>query len=279
MTFAVASTANTDYYQVTVTCGTSSQTANVLAVQLVTQTVVQAPDGTPNTRRVIGVAEIVRLGLVPPGAPMVTWNVVGDGTLSQTQGSTNTFTAPPQHATPTVTATFNEFPPLSAQFTVIEPTTETGTRMGVYHYPKGTQGAGMRVRMTFGPANVCFSKVQVQEEVGTGTVTGYFTLPLPGHTPDPHTPFPPVTLTVRNTVPRDDAAAFSGYPSPWDFGRITWTIPVDWNVFGNPNLHRFGTDEVQIMTILNVSGTSRVDKLGCWVVRTVTGKMTVSPAP
>jgi len=226
-----------------------------------TETLATIPSNRTRTR--LGIGEQVTLTLLPTGLSPITWSNAGGGTLDATSGGSVVFTANDRAASPSVTATYAGVP-ISAAFTVVEPSSESAIKTSEDVFPAGTQGAGMRLEITIAPTDVSFENVESQEVPGPATsITGYFTS-FPADSLK-HVPAGWVQIAPGNK--KFDHAAFSGFASPWSAGGFQWVIPIQWRVVGSANM---GTlpNRIQTFSITNSSGTSTVSKLGQSVTRT-----------
>lgn len=153
---------------------------------------------------------------------------------------------------------------MTVNFTVVEPTNESGVKYSEDVYPGGTQGAGMQIAITIHPTDVSFEWVESQEVPGPATnITGYFT----SYPPDSLKHVPAGWVRILPGNKKYDHAAFSGFPSPWSAGGFEWVIPIEWRVVGSANA---GTlpNRLQRFSISGATGTSTVSKLGQSVTRT-----------
>ncbi len=250
---------------------TYTATVRVVAIGLRTETIATAVGNPDASRRRIGVAEEVNITMLPVGSSGAWALTSGHGTLSAGTGTITTFTAPATADSCRVTLTYRGLT-VNAQFEVVEPETETATKIGdLTTYTAGQQGVGMDLHLTIGPTDVSFYRVLIWEEyVKASDQTGYFKKNKPG----PHRPFPRQQISQDNTVPGGDRAQFFGYPQPWETkaytgGSFTWDIPVHWRaLISGSAVRNFAAHAPQVMTITDANGTSRITKLGCKAERT-----------
>ena len=142
-------------------------------------------------------------------------------------------------------------------------------------YAAGTQGAGMKLDPTVGPADVSFYRIEWQEQPGpASSVTGYF---VPRNVGDSlkHNPYNGwVGFGQDNKCACQDTAAFSGYPAPWTAGGFEWIIPNHFQIIGDSAGGSFGngalfTNVTQAFSIEGApnAGRSTVTKAGASVTR------------
>ena len=127
----------------TITNTLSSSNVTLLAYSLTSQTALNAPDGTTNTRTTVGIGEKVNISFLPASVNP-SWGFTTTG-VNSTQGtlkkgsSTATLTAGDQAESDTVTATVAGISN-SVAFNVIEPTTITGTKIADTPISAGNAG-------------------------------------------------------------------------------------------------------------------------------------------
>ncbi len=223
--------------------------------KLISATKVAAPDGTDNSRALIGVCEAVTI----TATEAVTWTVTGGGSLSSANGTTTVFTAPDIAANCKVTATYTNKSTNYITYGVIPPSGQTYTKLQNRNvYPVGQAGAGMYLSVKLTPLNVCFGGID-WKEIGLDpiNVTGYFVGKAGHHNPNPD--FLPVGNDnfVQGT---DDASSGVGArPQPWSNGSYTWPIPNNYIRRGAAgNGYKF-VDTTQTFTIA-ADGTCGVIK-------------------
>ena len=185
------------------------------------KTTFRAPNGSPKTRTTVGVGEQVRF----KGNVAGTW--AADAGTPAVGASARRFvwTAPDRAATATIKLTAGGRSVTKAM-TVIEPATVTGTKVGSdMTFPAGQQGAGMRLRFTYGPLNVSFGNTEVKEVSGPASnITGYYTaLTAAELRHDSGDTFYPIGTDNKDTAV--DSAFFSGEAQPWTDGTYDWVIP------------------------------------------------------
>jgi hypothetical protein len=130
----------------------------------------------------------------------------------------------------------------------------------------GTAGAGMMLRVWFGPRSVSFGNAEwLEVPGGPSGITGYFT----AHTGQPymdHVPNPDfVRIGADNTFSFDHASS-SGWPPPWSDGTFQWVIPNRFRSAGSTSVGELGPGTVQSFAIA-ADGTFTVSKQGAIVSR------------
>lgn len=231
--------------------------------EIAVETKFNAPDGSPKTRTDVGIGEDVEFTAPNAGE----WTASGGSPTTLASGTTFDWTAPNRAATVTIKLKVcdNES---SIDMNVIEPDGITATKNSEISYPAGTQGAGMTLTFNYHPMNASFGNVESKEVSGPATnIWGYF---KDNFAPadlwhDSGDTFYAIGQDNRDTA--TDTAAFSGLPAPWKEGGFEWEIPNHFRVIGEGGDGKEFTIVVQIFSILDTSGRSRVEKAGASVER------------
>ncbi len=237
------------------------------SVDIVSETVKRAPDGTPDTRRTVGVCEKVDFSLTDSSSPME-WRASADDPLIGT-GALWRWSAPHAGGAVTITARLATGGTCTATMQVVPPQSLSGALDAEWTtgpdydevngtIPPGTAGAGMFLTMTVAPLNVCFGYCEASEVPTAGeNVLGYFT-----------------TLTAAQLFHSSagrwwiitddnewfDTAATSGAPPPWLIGSYQWTIPNHYRCLGETDASTLYATTVQAFGI-GADGTMSVDKV------------------
>lgn len=228
-----------------------------------TQTIRQAPDGSPDTRTTVGVGERVRLTANTSG----TWTVSGGRIIGLNTGANIIWEAPATASTPTVTVSTPGGTQVTA-FTVVAPNALSMVVARHDAIPVGTAGACMITNVTVNPLNVNFGRTQWLEVPGPASnVTGYFsafTAAQLRHHPNPnYLPF-----NDQNTG-LIDHASWHAVPAPFSFGTFDWVIPNRYKIDGESDARgRFFTNTTQSF-IMFPGGTMMITKAGASVFRTI----------
>lgn len=209
--------------------------ATATGIGIASETLAEAPDGTPNTRTTVGTLEEIGVKLLG-GTVAATWTA-DQGTLDSNEGQEVTWKAPVNPGSAVVTATVDGHQ-LSITFTVVKPSfayTKQASGSPLVPIGPGFIGAAMTMTVTAQPTSVNFYNCIWHEQAATGVVAGYFSLPyfagLINH------PVGPVSLIRAgdNTVLLQDNAGFrvasppiAGQP-PLASGTLTWEIPVNYD--------------------------------------------------
>lgn len=228
---------------------------------ITTETVKAAPDGTANTRTIVGVGEHVRLRSDTSG----TWTVSHGRIIGLNTGSSILWEAPAigSSATITVTAPGGSS---TVPITVIAPNVLTMTVNRHDPIPAGTAGACMILDVVVNPRHVNFGRTQWLEVPGPATnVTGYFnrfSAATIFHNPNPnYLPF------NDNNSGLQDHAAWHAVPAPFSFGTFDWVIPNRYKIDGEADSRgRFFTNTLQAFTMFP-GGTMMINKAGSTVIR------------
>ena len=149
--------------------------ANTEAEVVKLETITWATIPSDRTRRKLGVGEKVTLTLAGASGSQVAWSKSGPGNISYYSGISTEFTAYERGINASVTATYKG-KTYTANFTVVEPFSESAVKRGEETYPAGMQGAGMWLDITEHSTDVSFDKVEIRELPGPATgVYGYWT--------------------------------------------------------------------------------------------------------
>lgn len=226
------------------------------------QTILPAPDGTPDTRTTVGVGERVRFTASTAG----TWTVSDGHIIGLNTGANIVWEAPEAAANPTITITTPGGTRV-VPFTVIAPnglSMVVGTRHAI---PVGTAGACMITNVTVNPLNVNLGRTQWLEVPGPATnVSGYFNqfaaATIFHHPTNHYLPFD------DNNTGLNDHAAWHAVPAPFSFGTFEWVIPNRYKIDGEPDARgRLFTHTVQAFSMFP-GGTLAITKAGAFVLRT-----------
>ena len=230
-----------------------------------TRTLLPAPDGTADTRKIVGVKERVEMTASSP----VTWSAL-HGTIAPTSPTTAIWTAPATGVITTVKATLAIGKQCLRLMTVKAPDGLTMIKKAKKDaIPSGTAGACMFTDVTIHPRSVCLGATQWLEVPGPATnVKGFFTKFPPSqlfHNPNPnYLPF------NDNNTGLEDHAAFHAVPGPFLDGQFQWDIPNKYKVDGEPDSSgRLFTKTTQLFT-MDSSGTMTISKAGAFVSRKIT---------
>jgi hypothetical protein len=217
-------------------------------ITLTSETAWSAPDGSASSRTTVAAGEMVYFTASETGG---TWTSSGGsgtdagGIYNWTAGGPGTVTITYTKGRATATKTIR----------VVAPTGFSVSSTSAQSFGSGTQGVGMDVNLTVLPTAVSWGGIEVMEEVGSVSGTGYFE-----NRTIPHDPEPWAGVSEANETGPDDAS-FSDWPSPWRDGTMTWTIPTQWRRLGAGTGARF-TTSTQAMRIHDRTGRSTVSKFG-----------------
>ena len=192
---------------------------NVHVLKVDTETVATTPAN--RTRTTIGVGEEVVCSIQP--LLTANWSTTA-GSLSSTNGSTTTFTAPDVATNATVTAEYSGCP-CSVSFTVIVPTTGTVSRMtsyGIYHAGTNLSSVGFKGDFRLWPDSVSFYNIEMREGGGTAVATGIYS----NENGRVHPTGPWLTVNQDNDVNCRDTIESATHPPPFINGDFMW--PIEW---------------------------------------------------
>ena len=255
---------------VTATCGTSSATATIYVVQLVSATTEHAPDKTADSRTTIGVCETTTISTVP--ALLVNWSVSGEGAVTPT-GTTTTFQAADVFDTSSVNASIGGVSLGLIQYTVIEPEGNVLSNPPVPQvYEPKKAGSGFRAKVTIQPTFVCFSGIKTQEQVAIGAATGYYDVTLGWNgMQHPQTTF---WIPIDNLnhwagfVDKVGTLAPAGSRKPFSAGTFIWNIPQRYRSAVAGRSHYYATIRHEQDMVSGPSGKETTSKGGASHTRT-----------
>lgn len=225
------------------------------------ETLVSAPDGTPDTRTTVGVGERVRFTANTSG----TWTVSDGHIIGLNTGSNIVWEAPPVAANPTISVTTPGGTRV-VPMTVIAPNALSMTVNRNDAIPAGTAGACMITDVVVNPLHVNFGRTQWLEVPGPATnVSGYFTQFAAAtifHNPNPdYLPF------NDNNAGLQDHASWHAVPAPFSFGTFEWVIPNRYKIDSESDAQgRIFTNTVQAFFMFP-GGTMMITKAGASVIR------------
>lgn len=233
-------------------------------LEIASETKFSAPDGSPKTRKKVGVGEVV----------IFTANGVGDwaasdGTPDVLSGKDKfEWTAPKRAATVTIEVT-NGSEKARKEMEVIEPSYYTAIKESEIAFPAGTQGAGMTLNFSFHPKTVSFGNVQSKEVSGPATnITGYYALHGTPHRHNSGDTFFDISQDNKWDGGARDTASQSGYPSPWSAGTFDWIIPNHFKLKSEAGDGKLYYNSTQSFRMIDATGKTIVSKGGEHVERT-----------
>lgn len=198
-----------------------------------TVTAAHAPDGSLDSRRVVGVREEVAMSAAQPPIP-ATWTAT-DGTLGPPISDVVVWTAPEVEKTCVVTATPRDpaIGPCSVSIDVVRPTERVLKKTTDVVYQAGLAGSGFIADVTILPREVAFERIEVREEEAVGVATGYYDTVLhwngKKHLETKWTVPHGNNLKVIDTV----GTPAPGTPGPFSQGTFQWDIPQTYRAIGS----------------------------------------------
>jgi hypothetical protein len=224
-----------------------------------------APDGTADTRTLVGVNEIVLLTASAPS----TWSATA-GTIDGTGASTawlSPATAKPVSCTITATPTTGGGSPCSLNFQVIPPRERKMTRKTDRVYTAGLSGSGFEATALILPLNVSFSGILDQEGTVAGKATGYYKDVLGWdkgmHPTGKWNRVDAANNNIKDTIGTDPP----GERKPFSKGKFHWPIPLKWKTPNDPTTFPYATAD-QTQEMIDSSGTEITSKEGAKRERT-----------
>ena len=237
-------------------CGDSNA-----AGQITHETKFNAPDGSPKTRKDVGVGEEVEFKAPTAGK----WTASSGTPATLANGNTFNWTAPNRAASVKIKFEVGG-KESSVSMKVIEPDSITATKNSEIGYTAGKQGAGMKLTFNYHPKSVSFGNIEAKEVSGPATnITGYFKKsPAADLWHDSGDTFFPVREDNKDTA--EDTAAFWGNPKPWAKGGWEWKIPNHFKVKTEGGNGKKFTTVTQAFSMA-ADGESTVTKAGESVTR------------
>jgi hypothetical protein len=221
-----------------------------------------APSGAANTRKRVGVGEVV----VFTGSAAGTWSASA-GTASGASSTTFRWTAPPTAATVTITLRVGTTT-ATERIHVVAPSSISMRKRGSHTSLVGAGGACMLCEVTIHPTNVCLGAIQWLEVPGPGTsVSGFFkkfsAATLRHH---PNTNYALIgDDNIMEAGPHNanrDHCAWHSTPGPYRLGSFEWRIPNRYIVDGEAaSAGRHFCNTTQHFT-MSAAGRMRITKAG-----------------
>jgi hypothetical protein len=227
------------------------------------QTLDTAPDGTADTRTVVGVNEIVTMTASAPSR----WSATAGSIHASGENSTWVSPASANPVSCSVTATPAKGSPCSINFQVIPPRGEKMTKTTDRVYTAGLAGSGFEAAALILPLNVSFSGIQVREETVASEAAGYYKDVLGWdkrmHPTGTWSRVDATNNNVKDLIGTDPP----GTPGPFGLGFFHWSIPLTWRTPNDLKTFPYGTAE-QVQLMINSSGTEMTFKQGAGRTRT-----------
>jgi hypothetical protein len=209
---------------------------------ITTRTLLPAPDGTANTRAVVGVGEEVEMTCSVPAVFAAT-----AGTIRVVNPSQIIWTAPDVPTPAVITATPASAPPCNVSMAVIKPTANLQTVARALVYSRGLAGSGFVGNAVVQPLSVAFQALDIREEQVLSTATGYYDVVLHWNR-KAHPQGSPIPVAADNSAGQDTVGSVPpGTPPPFSDGRFHWPIPQSYRVRGGPFRNYSTADHVQEM--------------------------------
>ena len=248
-------------------------------IQITNQCVATNP--AERARTIVGVGEEVRMGLAGAASGDCAWSASA-GSVSESNGTSTTFTAPSNAMTATVTVTLPGGQSLRRDFTVLEPSgVDRAELLSVYDFDEDESGAGMYCRVYMAPTNVSFYRVQLMEvATNAASITGYYADPQNAW--DPPEDLKDFQANVWFQINADNTWQHNGEDDGTDYdrawwaddnppwppgGRLSWNYTALWKIGTGPTNKLPATWSQQV--ILDSEGTITVKKFGHTVTRDI----------
>jgi hypothetical protein len=205
--------------------GTSPPTPTPAGPTISSATVKAAPSGAANTRKDVGVGEVVDF----TGSVAGTWTASA-GTASGASSATFRWTAPATAATVTITLKTGTSTATDT-INVVAPSDISMKNVGSHTAQVGAGGACMLTEVTILPKDVCLGAIQWLEVPGDGTsISGFFTKFSKATLH--HDPNPDYAVIDDNNVMEkgphnapNDHCSWHTTPGPYKDGAYEWKIP------------------------------------------------------
>src|SRR5579859_7155515 len=237
------------------------------AVTITSKTTLHAPDGSDDTRTTVGSGEEVTFAV--GGTTLADWTASTGTPGSASAANAFVWQAPEAPGTSTISAKVGGAKGTTGNLTmtVVAPDSMTGVKNSEDAIAGGVAGAGMFLKMNFGPTNVSFGNAELLEVAGgPSSVSGFFATLVAAGVDLNHHPNPSFVRIPANNSFCCDHAAISGLPKPWSVGHFEWQIPNKYRVAGSSGGGTTFFTSVQSFDI-DGSGSVTVSKLGASVSR------------
>jgi len=196
---------------------------------ITTRTSAKAPDGTADSRTLVGVKEEVAIASSVPSA----WTA-SDGTFTTFSDRVILWTAPVLAAKAVITATpAGGGAPCSVTMEVVPPSSRQLVKKTDRPYDAGLAGSGFEADATILPTEVSFNRIEVREEEAIGVATGYYDKVLlwngKKHPVGAWVVPDPAVRIIRDGV----GSPSPGTPGPFSKGTFEWPIPQTYRPVGS----------------------------------------------
>lgn len=237
------------------------------AVTITSETDVMAPDGTPSTRLIIGVGEIVRFD----ADLHVGWTATGGEPTDGGTDPTFTWFAPATPGAITIIANPQAYgdpnDPTSIQITVIAPeSVELRNSVDRGGYANGFAGTGFSATGIVHPLSVSFIMTEIQEQIAPPLAFGYFS-----GLAHPHPAGNWRLVDGSNSGFTDEvgirAPGYSPNLKRFSFGVWLWSIPVRYRLQGSADPGADFAQSPQLHLMFGATGAMWVGKGGSWSFR------------
>lgn len=233
------------------------------ACTISSKTAEAAPDGTADTRTMVGVNEFVDLTAPVP----CTWSATAGVLIGS--GASTTWVAPSlaKATSCSVTARPATGAPCRISFDVLPPRERQMTKTVDHAYSAGMAGSGFVATALILPLNVCFSNILSREEPVAGEATGYYdTVMHWDKGMHPQGAWARVNA-ANNNIKDTIGSKLPGTPAPFSTGVFYWGIPLSWCTPNDPTPRPMGrADQVQVM--MDNTGSEITTKEGAGRERT-----------
>jgi hypothetical protein len=231
---------------------------------ITTRTLAHAPDGTADSRSVVGVNEQVQM----TSSASATWTA-SSGTFTPASGTTTVWTAPGTGGTPSVTATpTTAGSPCSVTMTVVPPSSRVLTWNADRLYTRGLAGSGFVADVVIMPTRVSFMRTELREGAVNGVATGYYDSVVHWNG-DPHPPTAWLSPDAMNSGLIDTIGADPpGLPAPFGFGTFLWAIPQSFRTPGTTGNGTQYSTANQTYVMIGPTGMETTIKEGASRIRT-----------
>lgn len=235
----------------------------VPACAITTRTLAPAPDGTADTRSIVGVNEEVEMTAPFSGA----WTATG-GTLAPATGATVVWTAPAAVASCVVTVTPATGTACTASMTVLPPMLRSLVKLSNRTYTTGLAGSGFRATVTILPTVVSFTRTEFREEAVNAVASGYYDTVL-GLNGAAHPVTNWISPNARNSGLVDTIGTIPpGVSGPFSAGHFLWPIPQSFRTAGSSATGSPYSVGLHIQHMIGTTGEETTSKEGATRTRT-----------
>ena len=226
-------------------------------ITIASATVKAAPSGAANTRKEVGVGEVVDFTASAAGI----WKATNGTPTTGASSTTFRWKAPAVADTVTIALTSGT-QTATDTIKVIAPNAITMRKVSSHTGDIGVGGACMLNEVKFGPDTVNLGATQWLEVPGPATGVDGFFKKFSAATLHHNPTLFYISINDSNILDGSDHCAWHTTPGPYKDGSFTWVVPNRYKLDGEPDSKgRFFTNTSQVFT-MNSAGTMHITKAG-----------------